>query len=275
MAVRKNQAALTSGEKRSFVNALLELKRSGGYDEFVRIHNEFIIRDTDFGDRFGHRAPSFLPWHRWFLILFERRLQELDSSVTLPYWDWAADRTVMAPLWNTGFLGGNGRDRDAQVMTGPFAYSAGQWPITVSTDSRPYLQRAFGAGGRRLPTPAEVRSVLAMPTYDMPPWNSASEGFRNHLEGWRGVNLHNRVHIWIGGQMATGASPNDPVFWLHHSYLDKLWAEWQREHPASSYLPVDSTPNVAALHDVMRPWDDITPADVLDHTRFYTYDRPA
>lgn len=49
---------------------------------------------------------------------------------------------------------------------------------------------------------------------------------------------------------------------------------WQQEHPSSSCLPVDSTPNVAALHDVMRPWGDITPADVLDHTRFYTHDRP-
>ncbi|GAA3063745.1 hypothetical protein GCM10020000_54000 [Streptomyces olivoverticillatus] len=207
MAVRKNQATLTATEKRNFVSALLELKKSGRYDEFVRTHNEFIMSDSDTGDRVGHRSPSFLPWHRRFLIQFEQELQRVDSSVALPYWDWTADRTTTASIWGPDFLGGTGRSRDSQVTTGPFAYATGKWNINVSVDSRPYLQRELGSAVRQLPTRAEVDSVLAMTTYDMAPWNSASDGFRNNLEGWRGVNLHNRVHVWIGGQMATGVSP--------------------------------------------------------------------
>ena len=113
-------------------------------------------------------------------------------------------------------------------MDGPFAASTGNWPINVRIDGRTYLRRSLGGAVRQLPTRAEVDSVLAMSTYDMAPWNSASDGFRNHLEGWRGVNLHNRVHVWVGGQMGTGVSPNDPVFWLHHAFIDKLWADWQR-----------------------------------------------
>ncbi|MFI9200304.1 tyrosinase family protein [Streptomyces sp. NPDC053048] len=272
MAVRKNQATLTATEKRNFVNAVLALKKNGVYDGFVRTHNEFIMSDRDTSDRVGHRSPSFLPWHRRFLIQFEQELQKIDSSVTLPYWDWTADRTTTASIFGADFLGGTGRSRDSQVTTGPFAYSTGQWNINVSVDSRPYLQRELGSAVRALPTRAEVDSVLAMTTYDMAPWNSASDGFRNHLEGWRGVNLHNRVHVWIGGQMATGVSPNDPVFWLHHCFIDKLWADWQRMHPTSPYLPAAGTANVVDLNDTMRPWNNVTPADMLDHTKFYTYD---
>lgn len=207
MAVRKNQADLTAPEKRRLVDALLQLKRDGRYDAFVRTHNSFIMSDTDTGDRVGHRSPSFLPWHRRFLIEFERALQSVEPSVTLPYWDWTADRTPGASLWAADFLGGTGRDRDGQVMDGPFAHGAGAWPLNTRVDGRTYLRRTLGSSVAQLPTPAQVDGVLAMTTYDMAPWNSASDGFRNHLEGWRGVNLHNRVHVWVGGNMATGASP--------------------------------------------------------------------
>ncbi|MEV4876846.1 tyrosinase MelC2 [Streptomyces cyaneofuscatus] len=272
MTVRKNQASLTTPEKRSFVDALLELKRTGRYDTFVTTHNAFIMSDTDNGERVGHRSPSFLPWHRRFLIQFEQALQAIDPAVALPYWDWTADRTASASLWAPDFLGGTGRSRDGQVTEGPFAVSGGRWPVTVTVDGRGFLRRALGSGVPQLPTRAEVDSVLAMPTYDTAPWNSASDGFRNHLEGWRGVNLHNRVHVWVGGQMTTGASPNDPVFWLHHAFIDRLWAQWQARHPRSAYLPATGTRNVVSLNDVMRPWNDVTPAEMLDHTKFYTFD---
>ncbi|MEU9982911.1 tyrosinase family protein [Streptomyces sp. NPDC050856] len=275
MTVRKNQAQLTATEKRRLVDALLELKRTGQYDTFVTTHNGFIMSDTDSGDRVGHRSPSFLPWHRRFLIEFERALQAVDPTVALPYWDWTAARTPSASLWAPDFLGGTGRSRDGQVMDGPFARTGSRWTVTVRVDQRDFLRRALGAGGRQLPTRVEVDSVLAMETYDTAPWNSASDGFRNHLEGWRGVNLHNRVHMWVGGQMGTGVSPNDPVFWLHHAFIDKLWADWQARHPRSVYLPAAGTPNVVDLNDTMRPWNDVTPADMLDHTRHYTYDTAA
>ncbi|MFE7182581.1 tyrosinase MelC2 [Streptomyces erythrochromogenes] len=272
MTVRKNQATLTPDEKRAFTSALLELKRNGSYDRFVTTHNGFIMSDTDSGDRVGHRSPSFLPWHRRFLLEFEEALQKVDASVALPYWDWTADRTTRSSLWAPDFLGGTGRARDGQVMDGPFAYSTGRWNVDVRVDGRPYLRRALGAGVAQLPTRAEVDSVLAMPVYDMAPWNSSSNGFRNHLEGWRGVNLHNRVHVWVGGQMSTGVSPNDPVFWMHHAFIDKLWADWQAKHPQSTYLPAAGTTNVVDLGDTMRPWNNVTPADMLDHRKFYTFD---
>ena len=212
------------------------MKRSGRYDTFVTTHNAFIIGDTDNGDRVGHRSPSFLPWHRRFLLQFERALQSVDPSVALPYWDWTADRTP-APRCGRPI---SSAAPDAPRRPGDgraFASPTGHWPMNVRVDGRSYLRRDLGTAVRLLPTRAEVDSVLAMATYDIAPWNSASDGFRNHLEGWRGVNLHNRVHVWVGGQMGTGVSPNDPVFWLHHAYIDKLWADWQTAAPGLPLSP--------------------------------------
>ncbi|MGF1427992.1 tyrosinase MelC2 [Kitasatospora sp. LaBMicrA B282] len=272
MAVRKNQATLTASEKRAFVNALLTLKQQGGYDTFVSTHNSFIMSDTDTSERTGHRSPSFLPWHRRFLLQFEQALQAVDASVTLPYWDWTADRTPDASLWGPDLLGGDGRSSDGQVTTGPFAFATGNWTLTVAPDSRTYLARALGAAGGDLPSKADVDTVLGLTPYDAAPFNSTSDGFRNNVEGWVGPNLHNRVHVWIGGQMSSGMSPNDPVFWLHHCFIDRLWAGWQARHPDQGYLPTDPTQDVVALHQPMKPWNDVTPADLLDHTRYYTYD---
>ena len=41
-------------------------------------------------------------------------------------------------------------------------------------------------------------------------------------------------------------SPGDPIFWLHHTYLDKLWWEWQSMN-LSSRLTDISGPNTDSL----------------------------
>ena len=48
-------------------------------------------------------------------------------------------------------------------------------------------------------------------------------GFQTLLEG----TVHGGTHNAVGGDMAGSASPTDPLFWLHHAFIDKVWAEWQ------------------------------------------------
>ncbi|WP_197364045.1 tyrosinase family protein, partial [Streptomyces clavuligerus] len=122
------------------------------------------------------------------------------------------------------------------------------------------------------PTRAQVDAALAMPTYDSAPFRDGSAGFRSELEGSSGyMSMHNRVHTWVWGQMESSVSPNDPVFWLHHAFVDKLWAEWHALHPGSAeYLPAAATPDVIDLNEPMPPWT-ATPQSVLDHTQFYIY----
>ncbi|MFD9795523.1 tyrosinase family protein [Streptomyces sp. NPDC059070] len=288
--VRKNQKNLTKAEKRAFVDAVLELKRRGKYDQFVRTHIEYFVGDGDEGLRVAHMAPSFLPWHRRFLLDFERELRAVNPRVTVPYWDWTRDTSPTSSLWAEDFMGGNGRREDLQVMTGPFAHRNGKWNIATGVTEDPFLTRDLGNDlGRRaehldLPPRDDLNRALADPVYDVAPWNSTSEtGFRNKMEGWVDgtgsdkLRTHNRVHRWIGGTMVGAGAVNDPVFWLHHAFVDLIWSRWQTRHPKSGYRPAEQPPagdeqhgRVAALRDRMPPWN-ITPAAMLDHRKIYTY----
>ncbi|MEV0240937.1 tyrosinase family protein [Streptomyces sp. NPDC050674] len=283
---RKDVSTLTRTEKRRFVKALLEVKRRGEYDEFVRTHIEYYTSDGDDGLRTAHMAPSFLPWHRRFLLDLERALQRVDTSVSVPYWDWTRDRTTTSTPWTADLLGGTGRRSDRQVTTGPFAYAEGNWTIKEGVTDEEFLTRDLGRPRDpiQLPTKAELERALSDPLYDASPWDSTTaKGFRNKLEGWgsgRGSaswQNHNRVHRWVGGAMVGGASVNDPVFWLHHAFVDLVWSRWQRRHGEHRYLPAKPPGpssaqyrRVVARHEKLPPWD-VTPDQLEDHERFYRY----
>jgi tyrosinase len=272
MPVRRNATTLTAQERTAFVAAVLELKRSGGYDMLVKIHLDRMTADSG-GQRVGHQSPSFLPWHRRYLLDFERRLQAIDPTVAVPYWNWTIDRTPTAPLWNADFLGGDGRAGDRRVLTGPFAYSTGNWPLTIRVDSRPYLVRAMGLEAPTLPTAAQLATVLTRTPYDTTPWTDRSTlGFRTALEGFGTPNLHNLVHLWVGGHMLQSVAPNDPVFFLHHAFIDKCWSDWCIPQTGDRYLPTGNTTNVIDSTEPLPPWNDMTPADLIDHTLHYSYE---
>jgi hypothetical protein len=109
---------------------------------------------------------------------------------------------------------------------------------------------------------------------------SRATSFRNALEGWiDSSELHNRVHVWVGGAMGPMTSPHDPVFFLHHCNVDRIWALWQQQRRDAPYLPVTGGPTGHNQHDPMWPWPwgsetrQITPADMLDHAALgYRYD---
>jgi hypothetical protein len=269
MLCRKNQATLTASEKARFVAAVLALKADGTWDQFVAVHDAAHLS--------AHRGPAFLPWHREYLRRLELELQRIDSSVTLPYWNWSVDNSPTSSLWNPDFMGGDGRPGDRRVMTGPFAFDTGQW--TLVHGGVPDLRREFAANVPTLPTPGDVTATLAAVPYDVAPWNTSSpSGFRNRAEGWiAGPQMHNRVHVWVGGSMLPLTSPNDPVFFLNHAFEDKLWADWQRQHPGEGYLPVAGAAAGHNLHDPMEPWasmgEIVRPSTVLDHHALgYAYD---
>ncbi|MEU3395507.1 tyrosinase family protein [Streptomyces filamentosus] len=283
---RKNQRDLTTTERRRFVAAVLELKRRGEYDEFVRTHIDYYTADGGGRLRTAHMTPSFLPWHRKFLLEFERALRRIDATVTVPYWDWTRDNSPASSLWAEDFLGGNGRRSDLQVTTGPFAYARGQWTVKHAMTEISYLTRDFGRPRDPIPLPtaAQLEEVMRERTYDTAPWNSTSpSGFRNRLEGWAQgsgndrFRIHNRVHRWVGGLMLGGGSVNDPVFWLHHSFVDLVWSRWQQRNPGAAYLPAEPPPlgdaqyrKVLGRHQPMAPWG-VTPAEMFDHSRLYRY----
>jgi tyrosinase len=335
MGIRQNYRDLGDTERGEFIEALLELKRRAVYDELVQLHVDGMAHSTPqvgpgiTGVRnAAHRGPAFLPWHREYLLRFERALQSVNDRVNLPYWDWTEDAADpgASPIWDADFMGGEGdEDEGWRVMTGPFARDNGDWIITVEADQHgDALRRRFGRldwplpdGGAdgtdyTLPTTDDVDVAMKERHYDAYPYNDSSftTGFRNRLEGWitqladpavplPGTQLHNRVHVFVGGawietdsngqrSMALGSmlpasSPNDPIFFLHHCYIDKLWANWQRERMVADpngrphYAPIVGGPFGHNLNDPMFPWrGSRTPLAVLNHQALgYSYDTDA
>jgi hypothetical protein len=73
--------------------------------------------------------------------------------------------------------------------------------------------------------------------------------------------------------MSEGASPNDPIFYLHHSFVDMIWAAWQDRWQAP-YLPDSGARDHQNLTDTLWRLPDMTPQGMLDHRALgYVYDR--
>jgi tyrosinase len=311
MHIRKNVKNLTSDEKTKFVNAILTLKTTNPsvlhqgdptknrYDDYVEIHMMAMMAGSQDDPRdnpnwqpgWAHNGPAFFPWHRVLLLQFEKDLQAIDSTITIPYWDWSDNASSPFTL---DFLGPDGDRNDPQdplkVNEGPFAHDGpNHWTINVNdppdepgAPALPnYLRRGFGrrADAQNLPSAVQIKRAMSDIMYDSPPWMLSSPGFRSAAE----ISLHNLVHRWVNGTMMLMTSPNDPVFWLHHCNIDRLWGDWQRQHQDTCpYQP--SGASLARGHNLLEPmifnmdpplpWpESYTPANVLDHHSLgYSYE---
>lgn len=233
MDIRRNHRDLSRGEKTAFTGAILKLKNNvdsvlrpgeqSRYDDFVQIHKNSMGHGNPLVPN-PHASPLFFPWHRVLLRQFELALQAAadDPFITLPYWNWQL--TGADDPFTSDFMGGNGDNTAEQrVTTGPFSREHSQFEIKVWDDvpGNTGLRRNLGMQGV-LPSAETVITALNMTPY----WEDPN-GWENFSER----ELHNPVHSWIGGNMAESSSPNDPVFFLHHCYLDLLWERWKQQHP--------------------------------------------
>lgn len=88
LKVRKNVCALSPEELRRLRGAIREMHK---HDAFPQNPASFAYWAQVHANQCQHGWEEFLPWHRAYLYNFEKALQDIDPTVTLPYWDWAAD----------------------------------------------------------------------------------------------------------------------------------------------------------------------------------------
>jgi hypothetical protein len=219
--IRKSTAAMTAAEWTAFTAAVTTLIGNGKYLALVRIHHNMkhhmhsrmAMHHMAMNDPKGRQR--FLPWHRAFVLHFEAELQGINSSIFVPYWDWINQREIPPQL--AGFLGlSHARDPQPAALL-PKQSTSVHWP-----------------DGSVIP---DLKSIEALPDY---------MAFSGALED----GPHNYVHDWVGGAMADPTiSPEDPIFWMHHGNIDRIWSTWEKANPGKMS---PATGTVRKLD----PWND-------------------
>jgi tyrosinase len=211
---RKSQAQMTSQERERFLCAFSMVISNPAPYGWLGPFVDIHDMDISVGMHYQHGTQRFLPWHRIYLVLLERQLRSVHPDVYIPYWDWTVDRAL--PSWLAAYT--------------PTVTTPAQGAITVT---RSPGDPAF------LPTAGEINGVKAINNF---------ANFTFQLESY-----HNSVHVWVGGTMGViPTAPCDPLFFMHHANIDRIWSQWQAANPGKN--PDLPGPSPGPNSPIMDPW---------------------
>lgn len=185
-SIRKNYQEMTQSERDALVDAFYQLRNGADLVNDLATYHNNNFSAIHFNLPNNPESDVFLAWHRRQIFELEQAMQDINPNISIPFWDWTTDNSVNSDLWAQNFLG--------------------------QFDSDWNLNRSLGGG--QLPANSDVNSLQSISN-----WLDYSNTFE------RGV-VHVGAHVWTGGIMSGGASPRDPVFYLHHGMVDKLWQDW-------------------------------------------------
>ncbi|KAF6825134.1 amino acid transporter [Colletotrichum musicola] len=247
-SIRKSWAALTSDEKASYISSTLCLmdplqapaasKNWGAESRWEELLVAHIAQV-----RYIHTVGALFPWHRWYTKIHEDLLRtECNYTGPYPYWDLQTDQAE-APL------------QEASIFDNPSSPPAFGTPLTSS--EKCILTGAFSNYRIRFTTQLTIQEPGSCITRALNQTAFDTVSLKNVVEpcmavddyaemlGCLGNAPHSGGHLAIGGIMRDHArSPADPIFWLHHANLDRLWWEWQVAN-LSTRLYATGGPNVA------------------------------
>jgi tyrosinase len=198
-----------------------------------------------FWNQCQHQTWFFLPWHRGYLAAFEATVRDAIVKLGGPA-DWAL------PYWNYS--------RDTQSLELPPAFAEA---TLDGEENHLFVRQRYGVGTR--PIVLDGRAVLLDGTLEQPHFEGLGTG---GTTGFGGVKTrfnhaakadgkdhngvlerqpHGIVHVLVGGGFQNGqlssnwrdlglmTNPDtaalDPIFWLHHANIDRLWNVWLRQQP--------------------------------------------
>ncbi|CAL8350791.1 unnamed protein product [Lota lota] len=133
-----------------------------------------------------------------------------------------------------------------------------QETLCKATEEGPLLRNPGNHDRRRvtrLPTTADVDAVVGLTEYETDSFDRfANRSFRNALEGFANPEtgmaitgqstMHNSLHMFMNGSMSSvQGSANDPIFLLHHAFIDSIFERWLRTHtPPRTHYPRSNAP---------------------------------
>nr|AYO86687.1 hemocyanin alphaN [Helix pomatia] len=220
-----------------------------------------------------HGMPTFLHWHRLFTLQVEQAIQKHGSAIAIPYWDWTQPIKKLPDI----FTKVNYYDAwSDQVLENPFAHgSIPSEKAQTVRDVQPELFETTKDGKHSTLFPLLLEALEQTSYCD----------FAVQFEV-----LHNAIHYLVGGHQKYSLSSleysaYDPIFFIHHSFSDKLWVVWQ-ELQQRRHLPYHTADcAVSAMSEPMKPFsfetfntnkftrDHAGPNSLFDHENLgYTYD---
>ncbi|KAJ2617902.1 hypothetical protein H4S08_000137 [Coemansia sp. RSA 1365] len=218
VSVRKEIRSLSEDEWNTYKSAVEGAKGDRWIDWFGYLHERVSTKI--------HGNSEFFVYHRKFINDYEKILRGYEPNVVLPYWNNMIDyqNPAGSPILGEKYFGGNGVT-DKCVGSG----IANSWNFTYLGNE--CLQRNFGEADSIVTwySPEFITSTLQS--------SATYADLRFGIEN----SLHGIVHLSIGGDMNTMHSPADPIFWLHHSNIDRLYAQWQAVEPDTRTYMYDGT----------------------------------
>lgn len=253
------------------------------FEEFLATHIAVTRR--------VHLVGQFLPWHRNFVNLYTKELrQKCHYKGPMPFWDWARDGDkegvpiAQSPIFDpvTGFGGdgvpgtyalpsGNLSTVNAPgayhgcVMDGPFAASK----FTLHLGPGELMTEHCLVRGINETWKAGMTSEILNRQLDIKTFNE----LRLAIDNSSVLGMHWTTHTPVGGEMTNvWSSPGDPLFYLSHLNLDRMWWHWQKRDPKKRLQEVsgpttrNGTDNVTLgfILDYPLLGPNITIRDVMD-----------
>ena len=174
-----------------------------------------------------HGAPGFFTWHRAYMVAFEKALSAFGCQVALPFWDWSSGPStgVPAACRFPTYVNRSGATVPNPLFSGPRA-AGGQTNRRADIDTTAFDDLATSA-----------QAAMSATTFS---------SFQNQING-----VHGSVHVRTGGDMqSVPTAAFDPIFYLHHANIDRLWAQWQASHPG----PLPAAEATSQLEPFNRPF---------------------
>ena len=240
--IRKNVNDLDADEIRRFITAFATLHVTNNqFQHFMDMH-------TAIGDPEAHSDAGFLPWHRALLADLERELQKIDPSVTIPYWKFDEPTSV---LFQQNFMG---QDNPGGNVLFAVDNPLRNWHYNglVGIDRE---HSAITNGGSDF-------VISEIQTLSLGGASNLYGDFRASMEG----NPHGSAHVSFSGWISNiTTATRDPLFFLLHCNVDRLWAKWQWVHDRNNPDDVaafNAQTNTSRIGhnkgDTMWPWNGVT-----------------
>uniref|UniRef100_A0A8H7Y1Y0 Tyrosinase copper-binding domain-containing protein n=1 Tax=Psilocybe cubensis TaxID=181762 RepID=A0A8H7Y1Y0_PSICU len=252
-----------------------------GFEKFHR-YDEFTYTHSNVAEGI-HGVGQFLPWHRHFGHLYEKALRDCSYRGPFPYWDWLRDTNGTAPIAESPLFDpvtGFGGDGVPGTYTQPPDDDGALIPLVPDAmkgcvGTGPLVGAIFHVGPNRRLTDhclnrnfgEFARPVLSQPFIDNIESQTTYDDFWNALDGIPfkpDLRTHDGGHAFVGGDMASFyTSSNDPVFFLHHAGLDRLWWKWQTQDLPNRLYQMGGRVNIAPPYgqvtlDYQLPFDIIS-----------------